>query len=169
MYMLAAIVAILTGVAGASQEKARWHLLDRECGNEWVTVLADGLFDVRGRCEGDDIRTLHLEVTSKAGRDVGALRSFSLGFCGEILGAEAPTGWKASVLERSASFGQPAKVVWEVLEDNSSRRTSASARRTGFSLKLRPGWRRAIRFDVMWEDSSTISSSPHDCGDLPRR
>jgi hypothetical protein len=106
---------------------------------------------------------LKLAITNTT--DAGNLVEFTLGFCGEILEAEAPKGWTVTVLRRVASFGAPAEVQWTVskkedglLRDNRSE---------GFSVTLKPGWRRAIAYYATWENSGGGSGSPHDCGELP--
>jgi hypothetical protein len=128
-------------------------------------VIREGAgFDVVGSCDGTTSRVLKLAVTNTS--DAGHLHQFSLGFCGEILKVEAPSGWTASIVRRVASFGSPATVEWKVTKEPSSG-LPRDDRTIGFSVTLRPGWRRAIAYDAMWENNLIASGSPHDCGELP--
>jgi hypothetical protein len=142
-----------------------WHLVDSKCEAAWAPVLRGTAgFDIVGNCDGKASRLLNLAVTNTS--DAGRLHQFSLGFCGEILSANAPTGWTASVVRGVASFGSPATVEWKA--NSSSGGLQRNDRTIGFSVTLRPGWRRAIAYDAVWENSGTGSGSPHDCGELPR-
>lgn len=157
----------------ASQQPSQdtpWHLVDSQCRSEWSAVVRDSdMLDVLGKCEGTETRVLRLAVTNKAALDTGRLRTFSLGFCGEILDTQAPVGWKAFVLRKAASFGSPAEVQWDVTERVQVNGLAAGVQTTGFAVTLRPGWRRAIAYSGTWENSGgSISGSPHDCGELPR-
>jgi hypothetical protein len=98
--------------------------------------VRDGDILMSGNCEGAETRVLRLAVTNKAGLDAGRLQTFSLGLCGEILSAEAPVGWKASVLRKVASFGSPADVQWDVTDRANG--LAFGRRTTGVSVTLRP-------------------------------
>jgi hypothetical protein len=144
-----------------------WHLLDSQCWSEWSAVVRDSdILDVVGNCEGTETRVQRLAITNKAGLDAGRLQTFSLGFCGEILSAEAQVGWTASVVRKVASFGSPADVQWDVTDRVNG--LEFGRRTTGFSVTLRPGGRRAIAYSATLENSGGRTGSPHGCGELPR-
>jgi hypothetical protein len=143
------------------------HLTDQTCDAAYVRI-ADSLgAEITARCEDvDSTRTLQVSVWNADPQQVrGALRSVSLGFCGEILRATAPTGWSVSIERHIAAFGRPATVVWTATDSTAG---GVDSRIEGFSIVLSPGWRRARAFGIAWQHSGNGSSLSRDCGEWPK-
>ncbi len=139
-------------------------LTDKTCGSvEAVLALSDEL-EIKARCSdrgaGRDVR---LSVIPVAAGD--RLEELTLGFCGEILGAAAPTGWAASVVQRKAAFGSPAMVQWRLVGPQVAS-NGAPSRIDDFTVTLTPGWRQALAFTYRLAGLGTAAGgSPHDCGE----
>jgi hypothetical protein len=153
-----------------SMQGVEANLSDRACGTvEAILASADGL-EISGRCEAEAAdRVLLVSVTTTdATHPRGPLQLFTLGFCGEIVNATAPAGWSVTVDPQNAASGQPAKVHWKLVEPQGATNAAEPTRTDGFSVVMKPGWRRAIAFEFQWRSSSGFSGSPHDCGEWPR-
>jgi hypothetical protein len=146
------------------------NLTDQACGITDVRLAPAPGAEISGHCDDvDSARMLQVSLTTEDPRFRGAVKQMSLGFCGEIVRAGAPTGWTATMRRSSAAFGRPAEVAWNVVAGPVVPDEAVlSSRIDGFSVVLKPGWRRAIAFGISWQHTGARSGSPHDCGEWPK-
>jgi hypothetical protein len=144
--------------------------MNQACDSTDIRLLYAPGIEITASCKNvDSTHMLHLSVTAADPQQLrGPLRTFSLGFCGELVRAAAPAGWTVTIPRMIAAFGQPALVEWTALDAaTTADATLLDFRVEGFSLVLKPGWRRAGKYVVTFRNGSGGSSVAHDCGEWP--
>lgn len=114
--------------------------------------------EIQGSCSAE--RTLlRLSVRNVAPEALGALESFTLGFCGQsVADTMAPAGWSASV------YGEPRQTVeWRANGPPNTRGIAAGQKVEGFAIVLKPDWRRSRSSRVNRTDSASGLIATHDC------
>lgn len=105
-----------------------------------------------------------LTVTPRTTDPADHLRALSLRFCGEVIDAEAPSGWLTEIERQKERAGVAADVGWELREGAVQSNISSSGRIGGFAVRLRGRWRRGLGYHVAFMKSGRLAAgSPHDC------
>ena len=103
---------------------------------------------IYARCESrDGERVMHVTVYNlKSPRQ--ALRAFSIGFCSRpIVSARSPVGWQVNINDLYRQSTE-----WAVPIDSPVNLVLHGERLEGFSVTLRPGWRRSWSISAQWDD-----------------
>jgi hypothetical protein len=87
------------------------------------------------------------------------LGAFSQRFCGDVVDAEGPPGWKVEVEREKGRSSVAADVTWE--------RGEGAINDPGpvrFAVRLRGDWRTGLGFYIAFSESGgPAAGSPHDC------
>ena len=128
------------------------------CPTTAVRIADHEQVEIQGSCNAG--RTLlRLSVRNVAPEAVGALESFTLGFCGQsVADTMAPVGWSTSV------YGESRQTVeWRAAGPPNSKGIAAGQLVEGFAVVLKPDWRRSRSSGVNWTDSASGLITTHDC------
>ena len=136
-----------------------------ECTASQVPLIDFTSAEVLARCEskGSTSRIV-LTVLARTTDSADYLRALSLRFCGDVVGAEAPSGWKVEIEREKGRSALAADVLWELTDANPNSKTPVSRRTVEFAVTLRGQWRRGLGYSVVFSESGGVGSgSPHDC------
>lgn len=135
------------------------------CSASDTTLIDFTSGEVVARCDsiGSTTRVL-LTVLPRTGDPADYLQVLSLRFCGDVINAQAPAGWKIQI-ERDKGRSAVATDVTRELPDMAPRPKLAAPRHiSGFTVTLRGQWRRGLGYYVAFSESrGPIGGSPHDC------
>jgi len=154
------LLAVATTTAGQSDAI---DVADGSCGRGAMIAVLGGA-RVYASCERDGSESvMHISVTNLSDPSEGALRGFSIGFCGsDIISASAPTGWIVTIdPEKNDADWSVAETVPEDLVDGVG--VPSHARMGGFDVRLRAGWRRSRSAFAQWRDTAFGRAATHDC------
>jgi hypothetical protein len=136
----------------------------KKCGATDATFIDHAIVEVLARCVAIG-RTTHvvLTVSSRATDPADYLQALSQRFCGEVIDATGPAGWKVAVEREKGLGGLAADVTWE--SPLLTMPNHAAARRiSGFSVTLRGEWRTGVGHYVAFTQTVGPNAvSPHDC------
>jgi hypothetical protein len=119
---------------------------------------------VMARCDPGSTTRVLMTVIPRATDPADSVRALSLRFCGEVIDAEAPSGWQTGIERHKERAGVAADVRWELREGVVQSSISSSGRIGGFAVRLRGRWRRGLGFYVAFMKSGGLAAgSPHDC------
>lgn len=156
------IVACIGGLLVSSGQKSTVDDLSAaNCRRETLTASLEGM-DIHASCDTDGSKSvMNLAVTNWAKEEVGSLRGFSIGFCGQsVISASAQAGWIVKIDQ-----GEDGVVWWDLPEGSADLLGVPSrARVGGFVVRLRPGWMRSRWASVKWESRQIATTTTHDCG-----
>ena len=133
----------------------------QNCGHSDAALLDFTRAEVLARCDvvGSTTRVL-VTVLPRTTDPQDTLRALSLRFCGDVVSAEGPTGWKTEIERQRGRASGAADVTW-VPPDTAL--DSASRRISGFAVTIRGPWRRGMGYGVMFSSGGVGGGSPHDC------
>jgi hypothetical protein len=120
---------------------------------------------VTARCDstGSTTRVL-VTVMPRTTDPADYLQALSLRFCGDVIDAEGPPGWKTKIDRDKGRDSVAAYVTWELPEAVTQSNKPSPGRNIGFAVRLRGRWRRGLGYYVGFSQSGgPISGSPHDC------
>jgi hypothetical protein len=121
--------------------------------------------EVLARCDGIGPTTRVLvTVLPRTTDPADYLRAMSLRFCGAVISAEGPAGWKIEIEREKGRSAVAADVTWELPDAAPHPKMPASRRIAGFTVTLRGQWRRGLGYYIAFSKSGGPTSvSPHDC------
>jgi hypothetical protein len=123
----------------------------------------NGAILARCKIAGSTTRVL-VTVLSRTTDPDDQLLALSLRFCGNVIGAEGPTGWTTAIKREKSRCGMAADVNWELPVTASDSEKLASRSISGFVVTLRGQWRRGLGYVLMFSQSGGLGGgSPHDC------
>ena len=137
----------------------------KSCPLSDTTLVDFTLAEVLARCEttGPTSRVF-LTVVPRTTDPADHLRTLSLRFCGDVVGAEGPTGWKVEIQREKGRSAVAADVTWTIPDAPARPEISASRRIGAFTVILRGQWRRGWGYHVGFSESFGLSSiAIHDC------
>lgn len=153
------VVQLLSPVQG---QEVAFDLSDPNCREEMLISIIDDGAHVFASCASESAeRIMRVSVSNVAVDEKGALRDFSVGFCGpSVIRASAPTGWVAKI-----EGDERHSVRWSLPDDLVGKLGIRSgARATGFVVHLKPGWRRSRSDSAWWGESNIVAqATTHDC------
>jgi hypothetical protein len=121
--------------------------------------------EVLARCDSTAATTrVILTVVPRSTDPADYLRAVSLRFCGEVLNARGPSGWRVDVGREKGRSDVAADVTWERPDAVAPSEMPASSRIGGFEVSLQGQWRRGVNWSVAFTRSGGLASgSAHDC------
>jgi hypothetical protein len=136
----------------------------KNCGATDTTYIDHTIAEVLARCVVTAPTTrVVLTVVSRATDPADYLQALSQRFCGQVIDATGPAGWRVAIEREKGLSGEAADVAWE--SPPSALNGHATARRiSDFSVTLRGPWRTGSGHSVVFTQTTGPSSgSPHDC------
>lgn len=140
--------------------------LDRQnCGRTDTRFMDFTSAEVLARCEHVESTTrVLLTVVPRTSDPADYLRAFSLRFCGDLINAEAPAGWKVQIEREKRRSEVAAEVTWESPDAAPNITMPISRRVSAFAVTLRGEWRTGLGYYLVFSESGVrMSGSPHDC------
>jgi hypothetical protein len=141
----------------------RLPLDSKHCGANDTTYIDHTITEVLARClvTGQTTRVV-LTVVSRATDPADYLHAISQRFCGNVVDAKGPEGWKVAVQRERGLGGLAAQVTWDA--PPSARPDQPTARRmSDFSVTLHGEWGTGLGHYVAFTSGGPFAASPHDC------
>lgn len=135
------------------------------CTTRDTTLIDFRSAEVLARCDSTAATTrVILTVVPRTTDPADYLRALSLRFCGEVLNARGPSGWKVGIGREKGRSEVAAVVTWELPYAAPPSQLPASGRIGGFEVTLQGQWRRGLNWSAAFTRSGGLASgSPHDC------
>jgi hypothetical protein len=120
---------------------------------------------VMARCESTESTTrVLITVVPRTTDAADYLRELSLRFCGDVIDAAAPAGWKTTIDREKGRSEVAADVTWKQPEAEAQSNSPQPGRIEGFAVSLRGRWRKGVGYYVVFSESGgPAAASPHDC------
>ena len=154
-----ALLWLLFGQAQA--QEPTFDLSDRDCQGEVLIGVVESAFIYASCSASGSESVMRVSVDNRAEPAIGALRDFSIGFCGTgVIAATGRPGWVAKVEGELRHI-----VTWSVGDAEVDRLgIPAGQRADGFVVRLKPGWRRSRSEAAWWGESHIVAQfTTHDC------
>lgn len=137
----------------------------RSCTTHDTTMIDFTSAQVMARCKNTDSTTrVLIAVMPRTTYSADYLRELSLRFCGDVIEASAPTGWKTTIDREKGRTEVAADVTWTLPEAEAQSTSQQAGRIDGFAVRLRGRWRRGVGYYVVFSESGgPAAASPHDC------
>jgi hypothetical protein len=151
------LLVVLSGVQTDSPQTSSDTCAERDS-----VVLNVDAARVLGRCKPQGTQTLlHLTVTNTNVKTAGRLQEFTLRFCGDVVAAHAPRGWRSELKRLSSQARGAADIQWSVRRDSDG--IGAGKKADGFRVVLGPEWRLGGTYALLFERAGNMGGSSHDC------
>jgi hypothetical protein len=135
----------------------------KHCGANDTTYIDHTITEVLARCVATAGTTrVVLTVVSRATDPADYLHAISQRFCGNVIDAKGPEGWKVAVERERGLRGLAAQVTWDA--PPSAGPDQPTARRiSDFSVTLQGEWGTGLGHYVAFTSGGPVAMSPHDC------
>ena len=154
------------GAPQQSRRETKVLPLDSDnCTSSDTTMIDFTSARVMARCDTIQATTrVMVTVMPRTTDPADYLRELSLRFCGDVLDAEGPPGWKTKMDREKGRNSVAADVTWELPEAVTQSNKPPPSRNIGFTVRLRGRWRRGSGYYVGFSQSGGPATvSPHDC------
>jgi hypothetical protein len=135
------------------------------CTTRYATLIDFTSAEVLARCDSTAPTTrVILTVVPRTTDPADYVRALSLRFCGEVLNARGPSGWRVEIGREKSRSDAAADVKWERPDAAAPSEMPASSRIGGFEVTFQGQWRRGQNWSVAFSRSGGLAyGSPHDC------